>query len=90
MSPEAQIPALAILGRDPGFSLLCERFKKDLDALRDECMTCEDDVKANKLRAAWQKMSAFDPEKQRTVLFSIAKREAAKANGPQPMEQRPQ
>lgn len=80
MIPEAQIPALAELGRHPAWVLLCERFKKDADALRERAMLAKTDDEANKLRAAWNEISAFDPERQRLVLVGIARREAGKSD----------
>jgi len=68
-SPEAQAAALLQLAATEGFKLVCEKFSRDRDALRNEAMDCEDDVKAAKLRAAWKKLREFDPEKLRTVVI---------------------
>ena len=78
MIPEAQVSALTQLAATDGFKLLCEKFQRDRDALRNEAMDCEDDVKAAKLRAAWKKLGEFDPEKLRTSAHAIAHRQCAK------------
>lgn len=78
MIPEAQVSALTQLEATDGFKLVCEKFKRDRDALRDEAMDCDDDAKAAKLRAAWKKLGEFDPEKLRRTACSIARKQCAK------------
>ena len=78
MNANEQVSALASLEKHPGFALLCAKFAKEQEAVRDAAMDATTDDEANKLRFAHKKLAEFRPEKLRDTAYAIAKREADK------------
>ncbi len=78
MTAHEQVSALAALEKHPGFALLCAKFAKEQDAVRELAMDAMTDDEANKLRFAHKKLSEFRPDKLRDAAYAIAKREADK------------
>ena len=86
MSNEAHISQLADISKHPAWALICDKFKRDHEAIRDASMGSDDDKKANELRVAYRMVKEFNPEKMRDTLFKIAVRQNNKDTPVQPMD----
>jgi len=75
---EENVGHLMELLRHPGFALLCQRFEKRTDELRDTCMIEENDVEAAKLRRAYAAAKTMHPRSECERLIAQAKRAISK------------